>query len=74
VEHSRWSGEKTVCGFKYGPFPNDKKEKHVLKEVLKIHDQLIPYDKLTQEEKDKDLNLFLLLPLLHMLKNKTKHS
>ena len=74
VEHSRWSGEKTVYGFKYGPFPNDKKEKHVLKEVLKIHDQLIPYDKLTQEEKDKDLNLFLLLPLLHRLKNKTKKS
>ncbi len=73
VEHSRWSGEKTVFGFKYGPFPKDKKEKYVLKEVLKIHDQLIPYDKLTQEEKDKDLNLFLLLPLLLMLKKKTKN-
>ena len=72
VEHSRWSGEKIVFGFKYGPFPTDKREKHLLKEVLKIHDQLIPYDKLTQEEKDKDLNLFLLLPLLLMLKNKTK--
>ncbi len=68
VEHSRWSGEKMVFNYKYGPFSKDKKEKYILKEVLKIHDQLIPYDKLTQGEKDKDLNLFLLLPLLDVLK------
>ncbi len=68
VEHSRWSGEKMVFNYKYGPFSSDKKEKYILKEVLKIHDQLIPYDKLTQAEKDKDLNLFLLLPLLDVLK------
>lgn len=68
VEHTRWSGEKMVFNYKYGPFSADKKEKYVLKEVLKIHDQLIPYEKLTQGEKDKDLNLFLLLPLLDVLK------
>ncbi|HEX7691021.1 MAG TPA: NAD-binding protein [Sediminibacterium sp.] len=68
VEHTRWSGEKMVFNYKYGPFPADKKEKNILKEVLKIHDQLIPYEKLTQGEKDKDLNLFLLLPLLNVLK------
>jgi hypothetical protein len=57
----------TICLFlfyKYGPLVSDKAERYVLKDVLKIHNQLIPYDKLTEIEKEKDLNLFLLLPLL----------
>jgi len=41
----------------------------LLKEIVKIHNQLIPYENLTQEEKDKDLNLFLLIPLLKGLQN-----
>lgn len=68
VEHTRWSAEKMVFNFRYGPYPAERKDKVVLKEVLKIHDQLIPYEKLTEEEKKKDLNLFLLMPLLYKLK------
>ena len=52
-------------------YPKNKKEKNIVKEVMKIHDQLIPYESLTQAEKDKDLNLFLLLPLVQILKKST---
>ena len=64
MEHKRWSAEKMVFNYKYGPLVSDKADRYVLKDVLKIHDQLIPYEKLTEIEKEKDLNLFLLLPLL----------
>jgi hypothetical protein len=68
LEHYRWSSEKLVFSYQYGPFPQNKREKNIVKEVMKIHDQLIPYENLTQGEKDKDLNLFLLLPLVQILK------
>lgn len=67
MEHKRWSAEKMVFNYKYGPLVSDKAERYVLKDVLKIHDQLISYDKLTEVEKEKDLNLFLLLPLLSQI-------
>lgn len=71
LEHYRWSSEKLVFSYQYGPFPQNKREKNIVKEVMKIHDQLIPYESLTQAEKDKDLNLFLLLPLVQILKKST---
>lgn len=73
VEHDRWCAEKMVYNYKYGPYTANRQEKSLLKEVMKIHDQLIPYDKLTQEEKDKDQNLFLLLPLLDSLKKNAQN-
>jgi len=67
MEHKRWSAEKMVFNYKYGPLVSDKAERYVLKDVLKIHDQLISFEKLTEVEKEKDLNLFLLLPLLSQI-------
>ena len=69
LEHFRWSSEKMVFNYQYGEYTKNIKEKSITKEILKIHDQLIPYEDLTEEEKYKDLNLFLLLPLLHALKS-----
>lgn len=68
IEHTRWSAEKMVFNFKYGPFPADKTEKLLLKEVLKIHDQLVPYEKLSDHDQEKDLNIFLMVPILNMIK------
>ena len=68
LEHTRWNAEKMVFNYKYGPFPTDKKEKHLLKEVLKIHDQLVPYEKLSEDDKQKDLNIFLMVPVLNIIK------
>ncbi len=68
MEHKRWMAEKMVFNFKYGSFGEDSSKKNLLKEVLKIHDQLISYERLTAIEKEKDLNLFMLLVLLHAVK------
>ncbi|MES3019700.1 MAG: NAD-binding protein [Bacteroidota bacterium] len=71
MEHKRWSGEKMVFNYKYGILVADKNDRYILKDILKIHDQLIPYEQLTEIEKEKDLNLFLLLPLLSQISNKS---
>ncbi|MBX2840192.1 MAG: hypothetical protein KTR26_00360, partial [Flammeovirgaceae bacterium] len=69
VEHKRWCSEKLCFNFRYGPFPeNDTKTTKILKDSLKIHDQLISYDNLSKEMEDKDFNMFLLIPLLKKVK------
>lgn len=71
VEHKRWCSEKLCFNFRYGPFPeNDSKTTKILKDSLKIHDQLIPYEDLSKEMEDKDFNMFLLIPLLKKVKEK----
>jgi len=69
IEHNRWSAEKMVFNYRYGSFSNDRNERYILKEVLKIHDQLVTFNGLPEKEKEKDLNLFLLLPLLNVLRD-----
>jgi len=72
IEHKRWSAEKMMLNYRFGVLPEDRKTKNITKEVLKMHDQLIPYDKLTEIEKQKDLNIFLLMPLLNSLRVEIK--
>ena len=72
VEHKRWCAEKMVHNYRFGVLPKDRAAKNDAKEILKIHDQLIPYQKLTQVEKEKDLNIFLLMPMLSLLKTGLK--
>jgi len=72
IEHKRWSAEKMALNYRYGVLPEDRKAKNATKDILKIHDQLIPYEKLDEENKEKDLNIFLLMPLLNSLKAEIK--
>lgn len=55
VEHDRWSWEKRLNGFSYAPKRDDN---------LKKHDCLIPYDELTELEKEKDRILVRMIPSL----------
>ncbi len=73
IEHNRWSAEKFAFDFTYGNLPStDKNLKKILKDTLKIHDQLIPFEKLDSSNKDKDLDMFYLLPLLQKIKENNK--
>ncbi len=65
IEHKRWVAEKKVLKYRFGKFPeNNKKMKKLLKNTLKIHDQIIPYHELSKEMEDKDFNMFLMIPVL----------
>jgi serine phosphatase RsbU (regulator of sigma subunit) len=53
VEHIRWSWEKRLNGWAYG---NSKDE------IKKTHPSLIPYEQLSESEKQKDRELVKLIP------------
>lgn len=55
VEHDRWSWEKRLNGFRYAPTRDDNYKKH---------NCLIPYDELTELEKEKDRILVRMIPSL----------
>lgn len=69
IEHKRWCAEKMVFRFRFGTFPKDSTTKKLLKDRLKIHDQLIAYDELTKEMEDKDFNMFLLITVMQRIKD-----
>ncbi len=53
VEHIRWSWEKRLNGWIYGPVKDDN---------YKTHPSLIPFEQLTESEKEKDRELVKLIP------------
>ena len=53
VEHIRWSWEKRLNGWTFGTVKDDKR---------KTHPSIIPYEQLSEPEKDKDRELVKLIP------------
>ena len=52
MEHERWYEEKRDAGYSYGPGPK----------TSKTHPDLVPYDSLSEEAKDKDRRMVKGLP------------
>ena len=46
--------------------------KKILKDTLKVHNQLVAFNMLDDTNKEKDLDMFLLLPLLKKIKENIK--
>jgi serine phosphatase RsbU (regulator of sigma subunit) len=55
IEHDRWCWERRLSGWTYSETRNNDK---------KLHNCLVPYDELTEEEKEKDRILVRLIPYL----------
>jgi serine phosphatase RsbU (regulator of sigma subunit) len=55
VEHIRWCWDKILNGWYYGKTRDDKK---------KLHPSIIPYEDLSESEKEKDRELIRLIPAL----------
>lgn len=69
VEHNRWSAEKFIAGFTNGKLPsNDPVLKKIIKNTLKIHDQVGKLDDMKDLNHEKDIELFLIIPLLQKFK------
>ncbi|MGR9106858.1 MAG: RyR domain-containing protein [Gammaproteobacteria bacterium] len=55
IEHERWSADRYLNGWKYGPLRDNEN---------KIHPELIPYDQLSEPMKDLDRYTVRLMPAL----------
>ncbi len=62
VEHNRWMAERLVLGWRFGPYPEgydalDEDGKRAARAVMstrRLRGSLVPWDALSDEEKDKD--------------------
>jgi hypothetical protein len=70
IEHNRWSAEKFIAGFTNGQLPsNDNGLKKIIKNTLKIHDQVGKLEGMKNINQEKDIELFLIIPLLQKIKD-----
>ena len=70
IEHNRWSAEKFIAGFTNGQLPsNDPGLKKIIKNTLKIHDQVGKLEGMKNMNQEKDIELFLIIPLLQKIKD-----
>ncbi len=58
MEHNRWTAEKLLTGFVPGDIGIEGEEHKFLKNVLKFHKDIRPWEELNQNDKDKDFTSF----------------
>ncbi len=71
MEHNRWTAEKNINGFVLVQKEPEKTLGTFLKENLKCHWDLVPFEKLDKETQDYDKFTFKMAPVIAKLNNKT---
>jgi hypothetical protein len=70
MEHNRWMAEKNIAGFvAIDPVP-DKRLGTFLKENLKCHWDLVPFNELDPETQEYDTFTFRMAPVIAHLNHK----
>jgi hypothetical protein len=67
MEHTRWMAEKLAFQLWLGFVPKKKPMKNIVKEELKLNDLIIPFDKIPEDEIDKDYDPYRLLKVIQQI-------
>ncbi|MEP6793695.1 MAG: hypothetical protein ABJB16_05165, partial [Saprospiraceae bacterium] len=70
MEHNRWNAEKNINGFVLIDKVNDRNLGIFLKDNLKCHWDLVPFDKLDHETQEYDKYTFKMAPIIAQLNHK----
>ncbi len=70
MEHNRWVAEKNIGGFVVTEKPSEKQLGAFLKEHLKSHWDLVPFDQLDKETQEYDKFTFKMAPVIAHLNHK----
>ncbi len=70
MEHNRWIAEKTINGFVHIDRPPDRSLANFLKEYLKCHWDMIPYDELDAGTRQYDTFTFRMAPIIAQLNHR----
>ncbi|MBK9982780.1 MAG: hypothetical protein IPP15_10210 [Saprospiraceae bacterium] len=70
MEHNRWNAEKSINGFVLIDKVNDRNLGVFLKDNLKCHWDLLPFDNLDHETQEYDKYTFRMAPMIAQLNHK----
>ena len=70
MEHNRWVAEKSIGGFVHMNHASDRKLSRFLKDNLKCHQDLVPFDELDEATQEYDKFTFKMAPVIAHLNKK----